>query len=177
MLLDLIDPDQPALVAVIGPPGAGKSTFARAYSASLRGLPVVLSLDAFRAEASRYNDPSDQSVTRQAVRELHATLAAYLSEGRTVVVDATNAERPHRLDLLRLAEPYDALTAAVVILPDLAECLARNAARDGSAGSSGFARRVPDDVIELMHREIEADLPHLPAEGWQVVIPYQLPNR
>lgn len=121
MLLDLIDPEQPALVAVVGPPGAGKSTFARAYAARLRGLPVVLSLDAFRAEASRYNDPSDQSVTRQAVHELFGTLAAYLSEGRTVVVDATNAERPHRLDLLRVAEPYDALTAAVVILPDLAE--------------------------------------------------------
>lgn len=162
-----------ALVGLIGPAGAGKSTIAAEIARQHPGV-VVLSLDAIRAELSPYDDESDQSVTVQTVACLHAELDAALAAGALVVVDATNAVDEHRRALLDIAGRHQAHTVAVVVLPDLETVLARNATRSPQIGSCRWARRVPAAVVAEMHTAITEALPRLPAEGWHVV--HQMPD-
>lgn len=159
----------PTLVALIGPPGAGKSTVADEIAKQYAGRVVVLSLDEIRADISPHRDECDQSVTPQAVARLHGELDAALAAGAMVVVDATNANAEHRLALLEIAARHQAHTIALVVLPPLEVALARNAARSSQTGPCGWARRVPDRTVVAMHTAIAAALSHLPAEGWREV--------
>jgi predicted kinase len=160
---------QGVLLALIGPPGAGKSTLAARLAGELPGRSVVLSLDAYRRLLSPHRDESDQSVTPQAVERLHADLDRELAASRRVVVDATNAEMPHRQALLDIADRHHAHTIAVVVLPPLAVTTARNASRPAAPGPAGWSRRVPAGAVAAMHAAISQSLPHLPAEGWKEV--------
>lgn len=161
-------PTRPALVALIGPPGAGKSTLARQLAA---GLPdaVVLSLDATRAALSPHGDEADQAVTETAVHAWHAAIDVELARGRTVIADATSAVAAHRQQLLALAAEHDAPTTAVVVLPSLEEVQARNATRPAKPGACGYSRRVPAEIVAAMHATITAEVSTLAAEGWGAV--------
>lgn len=154
----------PTLTALIGPPGAGKSTAAASYAAQTGA--VVLSLDQLRAACSPHGDEADQAATPDAVRALHTAITEHLAARRSVLVDSTNAVRAHRLALLDLARPFRALSAALVLCPPLRVCLDRNDQRDASPGECGFPRRVPPETITLMHDQITRDLPTLHTEGW-----------
>ncbi|RJQ66262.1 hypothetical protein D5S17_36170 [Pseudonocardiaceae bacterium YIM PH 21723] len=155
-------PGWPSLVTMIGCPGSGKDTWISRY---LPGM-ISISLDGLRGLCSPVGDEADQSVTDEAVT-LGLNVARYLLEaGLSVVWNATNAEKPHRLDLLRLAAEMRARPVAVVLHPPLAICLERNSQRDPRPGLSGFARRVPAHVIARMHDEIGHSLGGLAGEGW-----------
>ncbi|GAA4877315.1 ATP-binding protein [Saccharopolyspora cebuensis] len=155
----------PELVALIGPPGAGKTTALARLD--VRDA-VVVGLDRARAEVSCC--AADQSATHAAVRRSLATARAALAAGTSVVWDATNARRRERRRLLDLAREQGARTRAVVVLPDLGTALARNATRDPSpCPACGHAERVPDDVVRRMHATISRAVPDLPAEGWDRV--------
>jgi predicted kinase len=152
------------LVATIGPPGAGKSTWRRHHQ---RRDVALVSLDDNRALVSCCS--ANQQATPVAVEIGVATARAVLGRGATLIWDATNADRAARTLLQVLAAEYAAHTVAVVFLPPLAICLARNASRDPRPCSCGYARRVPDTVIRSMHDAIHRDLPDLPGEGWHTV--------
>ena len=159
----------PALVVLIGPPAAGKSTLAAELADECAGRVIVLSLDAARAALSPNGDESDQAVTPQAVARLHADLDRELAVGAAVAVDATNAAPEHRRALLDIAGRRQAYAIAVVVLPGLETVLARNATRSPVIEPCGWARQVPTHIVRAMHKAITEDLPWLPAEGWQEV--------
>ena len=78
----------PTLVVLVGAAGSGKSTFAaRQFDPS-----EVLSSDAFREILT--GDAADQRATKTAFSIIHREVSKRLAAGRTVVVDATNVERP-----------------------------------------------------------------------------------
>ncbi len=80
----------PGLVLLVGPTGAGKSTFAAKWFAS----DEVVSLDACRILVS--GDVNDQSSTRDAVAVASAIVEARLSRRLLTVVDATNFRNEDR---------------------------------------------------------------------------------
>ena len=131
----LVVPD-PSLVVLVGPAGAGKSTFAAGRFAT----DEILSSDAFRARVGR--DEADQGATSRAFALLHRELERRLGARVLTVVDATNVEGRARHALLRRATA--ARVPAVAIVFDLPPgvVLARNAARE---------TRVVDPAVVEMH--------------------------
>lgn len=131
---DPIDVPEPALVVLIGPAGAGKSTLAtRLFARS-----EVLSSDALRAALS--GNEADQRATRPAFRILHREVRERLAAGRLVVVDATNVEPAARAVLRRLAAAAAVPAVAIVIRLPPSDVHDRNRRRAG--------RVVPADVVD-----------------------------
>ncbi len=147
----------PALVVLIGPAGAGKTTFARRWFAPSD----VLSSDRIRGEIGR--SEADQRVSRAAFGRLHEELAGRLSRGLLTVVDATNVQ-PHARRALLVRRANDPMpTIAIVFDIERDTIHARNAART--------ERVVPADVVDRQLAALarSGDDARLHAEGFDVV--------
>ncbi|WP_370973978.1 AAA family ATPase [Amycolatopsis sp. cg9] len=157
--------DGPLLVALLGAPGSGKTTWRR------RWLPVVpaVNLDENRALLSPFRCESDQAVTAAALHMAYTQAGAVLASGRQVLWDATSTDRASRMALQVLAAEHGATTAAFVLLPPLEVCLERNGRRDATLCPCGFPRRVPEEFVVGSYADLAAVLPSLPSEGWDVV--------
>jgi protein phosphatase len=134
-VVDIVIAD-PSLVVLVGPAGAGKSTFAARHFTPAE----ILSSDALRALIA--GDEADQQATRAAFAVLHRRLRTRLMAGRLTVVDATNVERTARRPLVSRARA--ARLPAIAIVFDLpAEIVrAQNTSRRG---------RVVDDAVVSRH--------------------------
>lgn len=164
----LLGSGHPLLLVMIGPAGAGKTSWHKRNVSDL----TMVSLDTCRKIVSPHHDEADQApeTTKRAVELAFGTAGTLLAADRSVLWDATNCEATARKLLLDLAADHNAVPAAAVILPTLATCLERNSSRDAVPGPCGFARRVPDEVIAAMHAALTADVDALPAEGWDPVL-------
>lgn len=148
----------PSLVALVGPAGTGKSTFAARHFAPGE----ILSSDAFRAAIA--GDPADQRATRPAFAALHRALTRRLTGGRLTVVDATNVERHARRGLLRRAAFAGVPATAIVFDLPPPVVMARNAARRG---------RVVKPAIVAAHLTLlrtTLDRGALAGEGWSAIV-------
>ncbi len=130
----------PSLVLLVGPAGAGKTTFVRRHF----GTEEIVGSDELRESLT--GDPADQSRNRLVFALLHRAVERRLASGGLAVVDATNLDRRARRDLLRLAEAAGVPAVAVILAIDLSSALARNAARPG--------RTVDPAVVEAQHRRL-----------------------
>ncbi len=112
-----------ALVVLVGASGSGKSTFAQRHFAATE----VISSDACRGMVG--DDPTDQSVTKEAFEVLEFIARMRLALRRLTVIDATNVRPEDRAVLVRMARDYHAFAVAIVF--DLPErvCQDRNAQR------------------------------------------------
>jgi predicted kinase len=154
--LRIVVPD-PALIVLIGPAGAGKSTFAQRWFAPEE----ILSSDALRAVVS--GDANDQSATGAAFAILHRQLGRRLAAGLLTVVDATNVQHSSRRSLLVRARRAGHPSVAIVLnLPRLT-VHERNAAR--------LERVVAPDVIDVQLEALERSLRagQLAGEGFVAV--------
>lgn len=159
---------EPAIIAMLGPAGAGKSTWITRHAAYLQSV----SLDAGRAIFSPYRCVCDQAplVTAAAVEFAVATARNVLHTGQSVVWDATNADPAARALITVLAAEHSARSIAVVLLPPLDVVQGRNATRSAERHLCGFTRRVPSHVVAAMHGEIKAAVPTLAATWDEVVV-------
>ncbi len=152
-----ISVSDPALIVLIGPAGAGKTTFAARHF----DVAEVLSSDAFRALLN--GDEADQRRTRTAFSILHRELVRRLAAGRLVVVDATNVE-PHARQALLARAGFAGVPAIAIVLALPADVVhGRNAAR--------MERVVPVAVVErhLERLVAAASEDHLRGEGFAAV--------
>lgn len=114
---------QLSLVALIGPSGSGKSSFARRHFATTE----VLSSDTCRGWVS--DDENAQDVSADAFDVLYFIARKRLAAGRLTVVDATNVRVEDRKRLVGLAREFHVFAVAIVFdLPE-AICHERNAQR------------------------------------------------
>ncbi|MFJ4710096.1 AAA family ATPase [Streptomyces anulatus] len=140
------------LCALIGPPGAGKSTFARQHFKPTE----IVSSDFCRALVA--DDEKDQSATGDAFEVLHLIADKRLARGRLTVIDATNL-RDDRPWLLARARHWQRPTTAVLFDVPLATVQAQNARRD---------RVVPAHVVHEFHGLLPT-VDQLHDEGWDTV--------
>jgi predicted kinase len=144
-----------ALILLVGPAGAGKTTWAAARFRPSQ----VLSSDRFREIVA--DDPGDQSASADAFRLLHAAARARLRRGLPAVIDATNLTARAQRPLLALAARFGRPVVAIVFDPPLERCLAQNATRPD--------RVVPDDVVRAHHAGLPGAIAALRRAGVEVV--------
>lgn len=132
------------LIALMGAPGAGKSTWAMGQD-----VPVV-STDAIRHGADM----------RMVYRHAMAEVEYRLGRGHDVVFDATLANPVTREHLLDIAERLDARTTLRVFWTPLSVCLERQTERDIP---------VPDERVRRSWQAIASQLDDLSDERWNVV--------
>ena len=109
----MLELPEPALVLLVGPSGAGKTTFAREHFRPNQ----VVSSDELRGRLA--DDPDDQDASAEAFRILALLLNGRLRRRLTAVVDATNLRPVNRQRLRSLASRYG--VPVVAVLFDLSE--------------------------------------------------------
>lgn len=149
---------------LIGPPGSGKSHLATMLASQLAaaGQPAeILSTDQLRQEL--YGDPAIQGSWPELEALLHGRLSAAVEAGRSVIVDATHAQRPWRLALtqaLPLPRPVEWIGWWLKTPPEV--CQAWNRQRP---------QPVPEAVLLRLHGDLQREgFQPERAEGFAVVV-------
>ena len=142
----------PALVLLVGPAGAGKSTFAHAHFQTVE----IVSSDALRQLLS--NDPADQGASAEAFRILALLVEGRLKRRLTTVVDATSLRAANRARYRAIAARLAVPVVAIAF--DLA-------ASTYHARNRGRASRVVEaEVIDWQVEQMQRALAALPEEGY-----------
>jgi protein phosphatase len=144
-----------AVVALVGPSGSGKSSFARKHFRPTE----ILSSDFCRGLVS--DDENDQAATKDAFEVLHYIAAKRLAAAKLVVIDATNVQVEARKPIVDLARQYHCIPVAIVF--DLPEklCQERNRNRPD--------RNFGPHVIRQHSQQLRRSLRNLEREGFRRV--------
>ena len=132
----------PCLIVLVGPPGSGKTTWARRNGHGAVHVSQDDLIDAITPAAFDH-------IYRPVYREAEDAIArAALRAGHTVIVDRTNRTRAHRERWLRIAReaPCPAVTIVMSTPPEL--CRQRNDERAGQ-------RRLSSERMERMLAALE----------------------
>ena len=144
-----------AVIALVGPSGSGKSSFARKHFRPTE----VLSSDFCRGLVS--DDENSQAATNDAFEVLHLIASKRLTAGKLVVVDATNVQAEARKPIIALARQYHCLPVAIVF--DLPEKLCHERNRDRPERNFG------PHVIRQQSQQLRRSLRNLEREGFRRV--------
>jgi predicted kinase len=141
------------LIVLIGPPGSGKTTWARrngmgAVHVSQDGLIDAITPDGFDHIYRAIYQAGEDAVARAA-----------LAAGHTVIVDRTNRTRAHRQRWIQIAGEASCPAVAVVMTAAEDLCRRRNAERDGF-------RRLSEERLERMFAAREVVRPD---EGFTLI--------
>ena len=128
--LDLID----ALVLLVGPPGSGKTTWAKARFQSWQ----IERLDRWRQKLA--DDESDQSATEIASQIQDLVVSERMRRGLLTVVDGCNAEPHHRHRLIREARRYGMPIVVAHFDLTVDQCMANIAGRARKVDQPDVAR-------------------------------------
>jgi protein phosphatase len=144
-----------AVVALVGPSGSGKSSFAKKHFRPTE----VLSSDLCRGLVS--DDETSQAATKDAFEVLHFIAAKRLTAGKLVVIDATNVQPEARKPIIALARQYHCIPVAIVF--DLPEKLCHERNRDRPDRDFG------PHVVRQQSRQLRNALRLLEREGFRRV--------
>ena len=118
-----------ALVLLVGPPAAGKSTLAAALVAAGEvDADDVLSTDTYREVLT--GDALDLTSDRKVWVQVRQRLVDKMAAGRTTVVDATNLFPRRRARHIALAREHGRPVVAIRFTVSAAQLLERNEGRD-----------------------------------------------
>src|SRR5437016_5062486 len=144
-----------AVVALVGPSGSGKSSFARKHFRPTE----ILSSDFCRGLVC--DDETSQAATPDAFEVLHFIAAKRLAAGKLTVIDATNVQPEARKPLLDLARRYHTMPVAIALDLPGKLCHERNQQRP----DRDFGPR----VVASHCRQLRQALPKLEREGFRYV--------
>ena len=151
------------LFMLVGLPGSGKSTQAEKIKGYEENC-IILSSDQIREEMG---DVNDQSRNNEVFDVMFKRCYEALSQGVSVVYDATNLNRKKRVNFLKKLDRLDVERICVLMAVPYEVCLARNFSRD---------RQVPEDVMVRMLKSFEIPVYQ---ERWNTIkivwdVPYGL---
>ena len=136
------------LFVLCGPPGAGKSTWARNNADRLQA--VVLCSDDVRCDLdAEGRDPDDGDVV---FAEVARRARCLLEVDRSVLLDATHYQRRYRTYLRQVVAGIDVRRVAIWFDVPVDVCLRRNAGRTGLTFGE---RRMTDDFVRELARKFE----------------------
>lgn len=117
------------LIFLIGLPGSGKSTYASKY---LSQDCEILSSDRIRKEL--LNDEKNQENNQLVFSTLFERAKQFLTEGKNVVIDATNVNLAERQASLENFKDFNVRRIAIVINTPFKKCVERDRSRERSVG-------------------------------------------
>ena len=119
-------------IMLVGLPGSGKSTHAHELMKKFPGI-KYLSSDKIRGEL--YGDENIQGDANKVFRILHNRVKEALTEGKSVIYDATNVNRKSRKGILNeIKNIKDVDIRAHIVWAPYEVCVARDAGRDRTVG-------------------------------------------
>src|SRR6266568_2340200 len=144
-----------AVVALVGPSGSGKSSFARKHFRPTE----VLSSDFCRGLVS--DEENSQAATNDAFEVLYFIASKRLTTGKLVVIDATNVQAEARKPIIALARQFHCIPVAIVF--DLSEKLCHERNRNRPDRDFG------PHVIRQQSQQLRRSLRNLQREGFRTV--------
>ncbi len=144
-----------AVVALVGPSGSGKSSFARKHFRPTE----VLSSDFCRGLVS--DEENSQAATNDAFEVLYFIASKRLTTGKLVVIDATNVQVEARKPIIALARQFHCIPVAIVF--DLPEKLCHERNRNRPDRDFG------PHVIRQQSQQLRRSLRNLQREGFRRV--------
>jgi protein phosphatase len=144
-----------AVVALVGPSGSGKSSFARKHFRATE----VLSSDFCRGLVS--DEENSQAATSDAFEVLYFIASKRLTTGKLVVIDATNVQVEARKPIIALARQFHCIPVAIVF--DLPEKLCHERNRNRPDRDFG------PHVIRQQSQQLRRSLRNLQREGFRRV--------
>lgn len=138
---------------MVGPPGAGKTTYARKLSKETGA--VVIEGDAVGDEISPYS-PAAWTDLQDAIEEEIQDLLP-----NPIILDGPHCARFERQQAVDLLKSYGYEVVAVVMQTPLETCILRNAKR---------SRSVPRHAITRWENRLERELSFIPNEPFKEII-------
>jgi len=129
--------DRRAAVLLVGAPASGKSTWGKKFAEKVGA--TYISTDGIRTEIGK--GEGDQTVSPAAFEIARERMKRALSNGKHVVIDATNIDGDSRRPFVKIARDFDAYKVAVTFEVSRDELLKRDAQRE---------RHVGPEVIDRM---------------------------
>lgn len=147
---------------MIGPPCSGKTTYIREILKIVPNQQVVCP-DDIRIELT--GDAADQTGNSEVWQIAYRRAEEALRLGKVLIFDATNAKELDRialLDHLRAIMGVKGFIKGIWLQTPLVDCKKRNIDRD---------RQIPEQALERMHRQLEANPPRLYEGFSQIYVP------
>lgn len=135
--------NRPKLIILVGPPGAGKTTYARKYVEENRNT-MHLSSDVIRKDL--WGDESIQGDNNEVFSIMQDKAMKELNNGLNVIYDATNMTRKDRSYIISLCPKFVQIEAHIVWAP-IETCIKRDSVRNRTVGK---------EVIDRMLKRFQA---------------------
>lgn len=127
---------RPTLILLVGPPGLGKTTYAKKYL-SEHSNTVYLSSDKIRKEL--WGDEGTQGDNNEVFYRMQDRAINSLNLGSDVIYDATNITRKDRSYIISLCPKFVNIEAHIIWAP-IETCIERDAARQRTVGKEVIDR-------------------------------------
>ena len=128
--------NRPTLILLIGPPGAGKTTYAEKYI-SKHNNTVLLSSDKIRKEL--WGDEATQGDNNEVFYKMQTRAVDGLNFGYDVIYDATNMTRKDRAGIISACPKFARIEAHIIWAP-IETCIERDATRERTVGKEVIDR-------------------------------------